>query len=81
MWTKIESPVTEFLSVSQIWDTAGQERFRSVTHAYYRDAHGKPGASLSHSDYRIHFFLTSKHPYPHPHTSCYSVNTFSGPSY
>ncbi|KAG7216267.1 hypothetical protein INR49_021804 [Caranx melampygus] len=21
------------------WDTAGQERFRSVTHAYYRDAH------------------------------------------
>lgn len=25
----------------QIWDTAGQERFRSVTHAYYRDAHGK----------------------------------------
>lgn len=27
----------------QIWDTAGQERFRSVTHAYYRDAHGKHG--------------------------------------
>jgi hypothetical protein len=26
----------------QIWDTAGQERFRSVTHAYYRDAHGEP---------------------------------------
>ncbi|NXE68769.1 RAB26 protein, partial [Calcarius ornatus] len=26
-----------------IWDTAGQERFRSVTHAYYRDAHGKHG--------------------------------------
>jgi len=24
----------------QIWDTAGQERFRSITHAYYRDAHG-----------------------------------------
>uniref|UniRef100_A0A3Q2E0W1 small monomeric GTPase n=1 Tax=Cyprinodon variegatus TaxID=28743 RepID=A0A3Q2E0W1_CYPVA len=23
----------------EIWDTAGQERFRSVTHAYYRDAH------------------------------------------
>ncbi|XP_074827600.1 ras-related protein Rab-37 isoform X1 [Natator depressus] len=22
----------------QIWDTAGQERFRSMTHAYYRDA-------------------------------------------
>ena len=26
--------------VLQIWDTAGQERFRSVTHAYYRDAQG-----------------------------------------
>ncbi|KAJ3607674.1 hypothetical protein NHX12_024725 [Muraenolepis orangiensis] len=26
----------------QIWDTAGQERFRSVTHAYYRDAHACP---------------------------------------
>ena len=25
----------------QVWDTAGQERFRSVTHAYYRDAHGE----------------------------------------
>ncbi|XP_077931085.1 ras-related protein Rab-26 isoform X2 [Halichoerus grypus] len=25
----------------RIWDTAGQERFRSVTHAYYRDAHGE----------------------------------------
>nr|KAF7435063.1 hypothetical protein H0235_003254 [Vespula pensylvanica] len=25
----------------QIWDTAGQERFRSVTHAYYRDAHAR----------------------------------------
>ena len=25
----------------QIWDTAGQERFRSVTHAYYRDANGR----------------------------------------
>ena len=29
------------LLLSQIWDTAGQERFRSVTHAYYRDAHGE----------------------------------------
>ena len=28
----------------QIWDTAGQERFRSVTHAYYRDAHGNSPA-------------------------------------
>jgi len=24
----------------QLWDTAGQERFRTVTRAYYRDAHG-----------------------------------------
>ncbi|XP_022182135.1 ras-related protein Rab-37-like isoform X4 [Myzus persicae] len=32
----------------QIWDTAGQERFRSVTHAYYRDAHGnKADCSLN----------------------------------
>ncbi|XP_067164548.1 ras-related protein Rab-37 isoform X2 [Apteryx mantelli] len=28
----------------QIWDTAGQERFRSVTHAYYRDAQGGSAA-------------------------------------
>ena len=35
-------PVITLLSYSpQIWDTAGQERFRSVTHAYYRDAHGE----------------------------------------
>lgn len=31
----------------QIWDTAGQERFRSVTHAYYRDAHGEKILLLS----------------------------------
>lgn len=30
----------------QIWDTAGQERFRSVTHAYYRDAHGEYFAAI-----------------------------------
>uniref|UniRef100_A0A8D0GWS1 RAB26, member RAS onco family n=1 Tax=Sphenodon punctatus TaxID=8508 RepID=A0A8D0GWS1_SPHPU len=30
----------------QIWDTAGQERFRSVTHAYYRDAHAGLGCHL-----------------------------------
>ncbi|KAL7858070.1 hypothetical protein AOLI_G00181720 [Acnodon oligacanthus] len=24
----------------QIWDTAGQERFRTITHSYYRSAHG-----------------------------------------
>ncbi|GLG99242.1 Ras-related protein Rab-26 [Gryllus bimaculatus] len=39
------SPMNKVVSVDntrvklQIWDTAGQERFRSVTHAYYRDAH------------------------------------------
>lgn len=27
--------------VNSLCDSAGQERFRSVTHAYYRDAHGK----------------------------------------
>uniref|UniRef100_A0A672PLC7 Ras-related protein Rab-37-like n=2 Tax=Sinocyclocheilus TaxID=75365 RepID=A0A672PLC7_SINGR len=27
-----------FTVIHPIWDTAGQERFRSVTHAYYRDA-------------------------------------------
>lgn len=31
--------VDDFKVKLQIWDTAGQERFRSVTHAYYRDAH------------------------------------------
>jgi small GTP-binding protein len=24
----------------QIWDTAGQERFRTITSAYYKNAHG-----------------------------------------
>lgn len=33
----------------QLWDTAGQERFRSVTHAYYRDAHGEPEAGGQHT--------------------------------
>uniref|UniRef100_A0A8C2N253 small monomeric GTPase n=1 Tax=Cricetulus griseus TaxID=10029 RepID=A0A8C2N253_CRIGR len=33
----------------QIWDTAGQERFRSVTHAYYRDAHGNAEVAGSRS--------------------------------
>uniref|UniRef100_A0A3B5B322 small monomeric GTPase n=1 Tax=Stegastes partitus TaxID=144197 RepID=A0A3B5B322_9TELE len=32
-------PVDNVKIKLQIWDTAGQERFRSVTHAYYRDAH------------------------------------------
>lgn len=53
----------------QIWDTAGQERFRSVTHAYYRDAHGKSFfpfrvsivARKSFEDAIVHFshFLTA----------------------
>uniref|UniRef100_A0A8C6ZQV0 small monomeric GTPase n=1 Tax=Nothoprocta perdicaria TaxID=30464 RepID=A0A8C6ZQV0_NOTPE len=33
------SLVSHLSAPLQIWDTAGQERFRSVTHAYYRDAH------------------------------------------
>uniref|UniRef100_A0A4W3HLJ1 RAB26, member RAS oncogene family n=1 Tax=Callorhinchus milii TaxID=7868 RepID=A0A4W3HLJ1_CALMI len=41
----------------QIWDTAGQERFRSVTHAYYRDAHGKATLLL------ISAWLTEIHEY------------------
>lgn len=35
------SMITSLSNYLQIWDTAGQERFRSVTHAYYRDAHGE----------------------------------------
>ncbi|CAH2086708.1 unnamed protein product [Euphydryas editha] len=45
----------------QIWDTAGQERFRSVTHAYYRDAHGmilKYYNSLR-KIYRLYLMLTA----------------------
>ncbi|KAI5097549.1 ras-related protein Rab-37-like [Silurus meridionalis] len=43
--TKSENQKNKVLDIDgvkvklQIWDTAGQERFRSVTHAYYRDAH------------------------------------------
>ena len=33
----------------QIWDTAGQERFRSVTHAYYRDARGDYFELIAHA--------------------------------
>ncbi|KAG8185258.1 hypothetical protein JTE90_023871 [Oedothorax gibbosus] len=33
------SPCQTEILKAEIWDTAGQERFRSVTHAYYRDAH------------------------------------------
>lgn len=33
-------PWFSVFALLQIWDTAGQERFRSVTHAYYRDAQG-----------------------------------------
>ncbi|XP_068885845.1 ras-related protein Rab-26 isoform X1 [Aphelocoma coerulescens] len=42
---RVQTPLNKVLTVDgvkvklQIWDTAGQERFRSVTHAYYRDAH------------------------------------------
>ncbi|GBP85907.1 Ras-related protein Rab-26 [Eumeta japonica] len=36
----------------QIWDTAGQERFRSVTHAYYRDAHVSATGALSLDPFR-----------------------------
>lgn len=41
-WSSILDNLTFFpvCRSLQIWDTAGQERFRSVTHAYYRDAHG-----------------------------------------
>lgn len=40
---------------SQIWDTAGQERFRSVTHAYYRDAHGETSAQCDTVDVILQF--------------------------
>lgn len=44
----------------QIWDTAGQERFRSVTHAYYRDAQGKYDTFTEKSDKsssnRLHYW-------------------------
>ncbi|TRY83763.1 hypothetical protein DNTS_025256 [Danionella cerebrum] len=36
----------------QIWDTAGQERFRSVTHAYYRDAHDSRASPAQNSECR-----------------------------
>lgn len=38
----------------QIWDTAGQERFRSVTHAYYRDAQGGFGVRRGWGDHPEH---------------------------
>lgn len=40
-WGRRGSPDPGLYLLLQIWDTAGQERFRSVTHAYYRDAHGE----------------------------------------
>ena len=40
-WEGLGSPDSCTMPLLQIWDTAGQERFRSVTHAYYRDAHGE----------------------------------------
>ncbi|KAJ4940695.1 hypothetical protein JOQ06_026990, partial [Pogonophryne albipinna] len=38
----------------QIWDTAGQERFRSVTHAYYRDANDKSFLKASLFRFVVH---------------------------
>lgn len=43
----------------QIWDTAGQERFRSVTHAYYRDAHGTVFFVCFYTQTTPFFFLIS----------------------
>uniref|UniRef100_H3BVV3 RAB26, member RAS onco family n=1 Tax=Tetraodon nigroviridis TaxID=99883 RepID=H3BVV3_TETNG len=40
-----------------IWDTAGQERFRSVTHAYYRDAN----ALLVFASYSVTISVLSAH--------------------
>lgn len=63
-------------SVLQIWDTAGQERFRSVTHAYYRDANGRISSAcastpLSDCDGRFTFSpLSPVRPLTH-------VDTFS----
>ena len=42
----------------QIWDTAGQERFRSVTHAYYRDAHGKYYFMHANCIFLQYFYVT-----------------------
>lgn len=47
----LHSLITFVSHYLQIWDTAGQERFRSVTHAYYRDAHGE---TLSHKTTHTH---------------------------
>lgn len=34
--------IVDFMNIFPLFQTkAGQERFRSVTHAYYRDAHGE----------------------------------------
>ncbi|MEQ2304613.1 hypothetical protein AMECASPLE_029003 [Ameca splendens] len=41
----------------QIWDTAGQERFRSVTHAYYRDANDMRPLFLERLNQRVLFSL------------------------
>ncbi|XP_068610463.1 ras-related protein Rab-37-like [Brachionichthys hirsutus] len=52
----------------QIWDTAGQERFRSVTHAYYRDAHALIllyDITCKASFDNIRAWLTEIHEYAH----------------
>ena len=38
---KIKSlQVDDKIAKVQVWDTAGQERFRSISQAYFRNAHG-----------------------------------------
>ncbi|XP_068118124.1 ras-related protein Rab-37-like isoform X2 [Hyperolius riggenbachi] len=52
----------------QIWDTAGQERFRSVTHAYYRDAQALLllyDVTNRQSFNNIRAWLTEVHEYAH----------------
>ncbi|KAM5198433.1 ras-related protein Rab-26 isoform 2-T2 [Hipposideros larvatus] len=58
----------------QIWDTAGQERFRSVTHAYYRDAHAllllyDVTNKASFDNIQVSGFLPGEVDRPRPHPS------------
>ncbi|XP_056153487.1 ras-related protein Rab-37-like [Lampris incognitus] len=67
-FTNKEVPVDNVKVKLQIWDTAGQERFRSVTHAYYRDAQALlllyDITSKSSFD-NIRAWLTEIHEYAH----------------